>query len=181
MKLSEAQRLDRHADPDGLVGRPDELVCSASTEILVKNIADVLERHYPGWLWAVSPDERGGCITIRSLRISGQWGYLIHTKNVQNDPQLKLAIFGGGEILDRAGQRRGPYDYARWANSPKKFGLVDFDITDKDAKIRKRRNDDDFTDAVRRGDIKLRYVDQPTQTGTHRSIYVQPSALWDRE
>lgn len=181
MKLTESQRLDRQADPDGYVSSPEDLQCRASTVILVKQIADLLERHYPGWLWAVNPDERGGCITIRSLRISGQWGYLIHTKNIQNDPQLKLALFGAGEILERAGQKRGPYSYSRWASAPKKFGLIDFDITDKDARVRKRRNDDDFTDALRRGDIKLRCVDRKTETSTHRSLYVQPSALWERD
>lgn len=171
---------DPYGDPDGIVTSPKDLKCSASTEILVKAIADKLEREFPGWLWAVSPDEYGGCITIRSLRLSGLWGYLLHVKNLQHDPQLKLARVAAGEILERFGQRRGPYDYSRWVAQPKKFGLADFDISDKDARTRRRRNDDDFTDAVRRGELKIKVVDRETATGTHRKLYVQPSALWDK-
>lgn len=180
MTKTEAQRLDPHAEPDGFIINPNSFVARAATVVLVKNIADLLERHYPGWLWAVQPDERGGVINIFSLRLSGQWGWRIKTKNIQNDPTLKLALEAGGEILERFGQRRGPYNYARWANAPRKFGLLDFDISDKDRKTQRRRNDDDFTDAIRRGDMKLRYVDRKTATGTHRQIYVQPSAMWDK-
>lgn len=180
MRKTEAQRLDPLAEPDGLISDPSQFVGRAPTVVLVKNIADTLERHFPGWLWAVQPDERGGVINIFSLRLSGQWGYRLKTKNIQNDPTFRFAIQAGGEILERFGQRRGPYDYQRWAAAKRKFGLLDFDISDKAAKVRKRRNDDDFTDAIRRGEMKLRYVDRRTSTGTHRSIYVQPSALWDR-
>src|SRR5690606_15125334 len=117
---------------------------------------------------------------IRSLRLSGQWGYVIHTKNIQSDPTLRLALEAGGEILERFGQKRGPYNYSRWANSPRKFGLLDFDITDKDRKVRRRRDDEDFTNAIKRGDLNLRDVDRRTQAGTYRQLYVQPSALWDK-
>lgn len=178
---TEAQRKDPHADPDGLVTKPGDLQCRSSTIVLVKNIADLLERHYPGWLWAVQPDERGGVINIFSLRISGTWGYRIKTKNIQSDPQLSLALQAGGEILERCGQPRGRYDYHRWAAAKKKFGLIDFDISDKDARTRRRRNDDDFTDAVRRGELTIKVVDRQTATGIHRKLYVQPSALWERK
>lgn len=172
---------DQFGDPDGLVSSASDLKCSAATELLVKHIAEVLERTYPGWLWAVGPDEYGGVITIRSLRLSGQWGYVIHTKNIQNDPQLTLALKGAGEILERFGQRRGAYNYARWAAAPKKFGLTAFDISDKDARVRKRRNDDDFTDALRSGRLKLRVVDTRTREGVKRELYVQPNALWEKD
>lgn len=173
-------KKDPYADPEGIVTSPNDLQCRASTVILVKQCADLLERHYPGWLWAVQPDERGGVINIRSLRLSGLWGYILHTKNIQHDPQLKLVLKAGGEILERFGQKRGPYDYQRWQAQKNKFGLKDFDISDKDAKIRKRRNDDDFTDAIKSGRLKLRVEDRKTATGTHRTLYVQPSALWER-
>lgn len=171
---------DPLARPEGYVTTADELKCPASLVLLVKNIADTLERHYPGWLWAVRPDHLGGVIDIFSMRLSGQWGYRVLTKNIQNDASLRLALIAGGEILERFGQRRGPYSYSRWAAQPTRFGMKDFDISDKSAKERRRRRDDDFTQAVRSGAIKLRVVDRKTETGVQRDLYVQPSAFWEK-
>lgn len=174
------KKLDAHGDPEGLVTTPDQLKVKASTVMLVKGIADALERHYPGWLWAVQPDERGGVINIYSLRLSGQYGYRLHTGKIQDDPGHKKALEAGGEILERFHQKRGPYDYSRWQSAPRYMGGVAMDITDKDRKVQRRYRDDEFTAAVRRGDIKIRVADRRTATGTHRELYIQPAALWEK-
>lgn len=173
------QRLDPLADPEGIVTTPDQLQARASTVILVKEMADTLERHYPGWLWAIRPDERGGVVNVFSLRLSGLWGYRLHTKNAQEDPR-KWALLAGGEILERFRQRRAPYEHSRWAAAPRHLGMVDMDITDMAAKVQRRHRDDAFTRAVRKGQIQLHVKDERTATGTHRQLFIRPSALWEK-
>lgn len=174
--------MDANGDPEGIVNRWDELKgVDASLVILVKDIANLLEKHYPGWLWAVQPDKRGGVINIFSLRLSGRWGYRIKTKNIQNDPQHKLAVDAGGQILERFGFRRRAYDVNEWRAAKKYLGGVAMDISDKDAKIRRRYRDDQFTAAVRSGRIQLRFQDTKTPQGTIRKLIIQPSAMWERE
>lgn len=173
------KRPDLLADPEGIVTTPELLQARSSTVILVKEMADTLERHYRGWLWAVQPDERGGVINVFSLRLSGKWGYRVHTRNAQVDAR-KWALIAGGEILERFRQRRAPYDHSRWASAPRHLGLVDMDITDMEAKVRRRYRDDAFTRAVRKGAIEVRVDDVRTTTGTDRKIYVRPTALWER-
>lgn len=173
---------DVNGDPEGIVTGPEQLRgIDASLVILVKDIANLLEKHYPGWLWAVGPDKRGGVINIRSLRLSGKWGYLIKTKNVQNDPQRKLAIEAGGHILERFGFKRRGYNLEEWRAAPKYLGQVAMDISDKDARTRRRYRDDAFSEAVRSGKILLRFKDTKVPGGTYRQLIIAPSAQWERD
>lgn len=175
------QLRDKHAEPDGFVSKPNQIQARASTVLLCKDIGDKLEKLYPGWLWCVNADERGGVINIFSMKLSMQYGYIIHIDKIQNDPSRAMAMKAGGEILERYGQPRGPYNYQRWAAAKRKFGLLDFDISDKDRSTIRRRDDKIFNDALRRGDFKLRIVERQFEGGrVHRGIYLQPSAEWER-
>lgn len=72
--------------------------------------ADILNKHYPGNLWAVSvnTDAQNAILTIKALNISHAYGYLIHLKNATMYANTKaLVIKAGGEILERAGFKRG--------------------------------------------------------------------------
>lgn len=165
-----AKRIEK----DGIVTDSRELQCKASTVILVKNIADYLERHYPGWLWAVRPNEHGGVVTIYSLRLSGKWGYLLHLKTVQQDPRMDCVIRAGGEVLERFKMRRGPYDYQRWQAAQRTInGMVAFDISDKSNAVQRSQRDRTLTDAVKNGSVRLHHRDTPTATGTHRQIWLE--------
>lgn len=173
--------LDVNGDPEGIVTGPDALKgVDAALVILVKDIAAILERHYPGWLWAVGPDKRGGIINIRSLRLSGRWGWLIKTKNIQNDPQRKLAVEAGGEILERFGFKRRGYNLEEWRAAKRYMGGVAMNISDKAPKVQKRYRDDEFTAAVRSGKIQLKFKDTPMPGGTYRQLIIAPSATWER-
>ncbi len=173
--------LDINGDPEGIVTSADMLKgVDASLVNLVKDIADTLERHYPGWLWAVNPDKRGGVINIYSWRLSGRWGWRIKTKNVQNDPKRKLAVEAGGEILERFGFKRKAYSLEDWRAAKKYMGGVAMDIRDKPMKVQKRYRDDEFTAAVRSGKIELKYKDTPMPGGTYRQLIIAPSATWER-
>lgn len=165
---------DKHGDPEGIVTNPKALDMSAASVLLAKRIGDTLESLYPGWLWAIEVDERGGVTTIRSLRLSGRWGWLVKTVDIQDDPRLKLIVKGAGEILERFGQPRGRYDYARWADSQKRMGLTAFDVSDKSLRVRRAARDQQLTQAVKEGRVRLHVEDRQTPTGTQRRIWVAP-------
>jgi len=174
--------LDPNGEPEGIITKPDQFRgADASLVILVKDIAAKLEQQYPGWLWGVRPDKRGGVIHIFSLRLSGRWGWLIKTKNVQHDSQRKLAVEAGGEILERFGFKRRAYNLEEWRAAPRYMGSVAMDISDKQSKVRKRYRDDEFTQAVRSGRIQLKFKDTPVPGGTYRQLIIAPSAMWDRD
>lgn len=99
---------DPYKDPEGIVERPDAYSVHASTEILCKDIADKLVKHYPGWQWAVQPDERGRIINIFCWNLHDEWGYTIRLVDLIYDPRRREAIRAGGEILRRFRVRPGP-------------------------------------------------------------------------
>ena len=73
---------------------------------LAKNVAEKLEEKYPGWLWAVHVMD--GVVGVKSLRLSGQWGFILHSDKIDND--YKMVVMAGGEILERFKQKRGKFN-----------------------------------------------------------------------
>ena len=135
--------------------------------LLVKDCADTLERHYPGWLWAVQPFEFGNIIKIFSLRISGEYGYIIKTADIQNDPNRKLVIEAGGEILERYNLPRGQYRRELLRNKMRDIrGNLVPDITDKDQRTQKQDRDRKLDSAVKEGKLQLKAVDHRREDGT---------------
>lgn len=109
------QRRDPNAEPEGEVDRPEDFDCHASLKILAKDCADILQRKYPGWRWAIGVNRLGHMLNIFNLTLHNQWGYTIRTMDIEHDPKRKACLIGGGEILERFGFRRGPVDWARVA------------------------------------------------------------------
>ena len=103
-RLTSSGIKDAGADAEGVVHHPDQLdpFNHASTVILCKDIADLLVRNFPDYLWTVEPDERGGVINIRNLNCHDELGYTIHG-NLLDDPAVRRreVIKAGGEILER--------------------------------------------------------------------------------
>ena len=75
-----------------------------------KNVADVLEKKYPGWLWAVNVDH--GVVTVKSMLLSGNWGFVLHEDKIDND--YKSVMKAGGEILERYNQNRGRFNNTKY-------------------------------------------------------------------
>lgn len=96
-------KKDPHQSPEGVIKTPEHFDDSyhASTVILCKDIADILVKKYPGYLWAVQPDERGQMINIYNHNLHNQYGYRIRMKEIMDDPTRRLALIAGGEILER--------------------------------------------------------------------------------
>ena len=73
---------------------------------LAKNVAEKLEEKYPGWLWAVHVMD--GVVGVKSMRLSGNWGFILHEDKIDND--YKVVTSAGGEILERFRQQRGGFN-----------------------------------------------------------------------
>jgi len=78
----------------------------ASQQMLVYKCADVLQKKYPPYMWAIQMSPDASVIMIRCLDVSSDYGYILHTMTVQNDPDLKCVVTAGGEILERGYQKR---------------------------------------------------------------------------
>ena len=93
---------------------------------LAMRAADKLNEQYPGHLWCVHLDdeERGGMMVIRNLAVSFAYGYRLKLSRVYADPDLKCVMRAGGEILERAGMKRGWWngqDAVRVEGMPNQF------------------------------------------------------------
>jgi len=71
---------------------------------LTHRIADKLNEHYPGHLWAVhlNDEKLGGVVIIRNLAISGKYGYVLKLERIYADPSLRCVMRAGGEMLERS-------------------------------------------------------------------------------
>jgi hypothetical protein len=146
---------DPYGDPDGMVERPSELVCHASLTILVKEMADLLEQHYPGWGWLLGPDESGGVISVRALRLSGSWGYLLKIGDLQGDPQLRKVLKKGGELLERFGFKAGPFNREAYAHSPRHMGVPVADVSDMKPQERRGYRTQQIKQAIEEGRARV--------------------------
>jgi hypothetical protein len=81
---------------------------------LTKRIADKLNDHYPGHLWAVhlNDESLGGVVVIRNMALSGKYGFVLKLKRIYADPSLKCVMQAGGEMLERANMSRS----SNWNN-----------------------------------------------------------------
>jgi len=80
----------------------------ANELLLAKNAAEMLNRAYPGHLWAV--DVEGSVMNIRDMLLSGSMGYTLHIPAIYSASSWdKDVIFAGGEILERYNIARGKW------------------------------------------------------------------------
>ena len=77
----------------------------ASDHSVAKNVAEHLEKKYPGWLWAVHVMD--GVVGVKSMLLSGNWGFILHEDKIDND--YKAVTMAGGEILERYNQHRSSF------------------------------------------------------------------------
>lgn len=68
---------------------------------IAKQVSEVLEKHYPGYMWGVNVNLPGGMVDIKALRLSGVWGCYIKLASIINDPYMTKVKEYGGEILER--------------------------------------------------------------------------------
>lgn len=98
---SSLRGFDPHGEPEGSVTDPRALAVRAGTEILCKDMMDLLNRHYPGFRWALQPGEFAGMVNVFCLDFSARWGYRIRMADLVNDPKRRVVVKAGQEILRR--------------------------------------------------------------------------------
>ena len=81
----------------------------AADHTTAKNVAEHLEKKYPGWLWAVHVMD--GLIAVKSMRLSGNWGFVLHEDKIDND--YKAVTNAGGEILERYRQSTNGFNQTK--------------------------------------------------------------------
>ncbi len=109
-----------------------EPILRANDEVIAKEVADLLMRHYPGFLWAVSIDSRDhvGVLDIRNLSLHGQWGFRLTLKQYFDglDTRKKI-VRAGGELLERYRMPRGKFDDTAYNHIPSdRFGNFKADL-----------------------------------------------------
>ena len=110
---------DRLGEPEGEIEHPSQFRNHASLVIFAKDGMAILQRNYPGWRWAIQLNEFGGVIHVFNHLLHDTWGYLIRTKDFQNQSSRKVFMHAGGELLARFGMPRGRFDYATWKAAPR--------------------------------------------------------------
>ncbi len=109
-----------------------EPILRANDEVIAKEVADLLLRYYPGYLWAVSIDSRAtvGMLDIRNLSLSGKWGFRFPLKQYLDglDTRKKI-VMAGGELLERYRMPRKGFSAADYAHIPTdRFGNFKADL-----------------------------------------------------
>lgn len=94
---------DPYGEPEGFVQSPNQLLAHAGTVILVKDMMALLDKHYPGFQWAIQPSEFGGVFNVFCLDFSARWGYRIKMGDIVNDPKRRAVVTAGQDILKRFG------------------------------------------------------------------------------
>lgn len=72
-------------------------------EVLAKEIAETLHKHYAGWMWIVSIQDHNPIIRLGEA-IQAGWCYLINRNDLpQGSPEKlrKMILIAGGEMLER--------------------------------------------------------------------------------
>lgn len=90
---------------------PEDAAAEAYDMAKSKDIAEALNGHYPGHLWAVRVQSKQGVATIHNMALSDKWGYVIKLDKTYSASHLaQRGVQAGGEILERFRVARGRVD-----------------------------------------------------------------------
>lgn len=112
-------RHDPLAQPEGVVKHPGQLELPAATALLAKDIGAILNKHFPGFRWALQCNQIGGVFDLYCLDFSPRWCYTIVFGDVMNDPQRRIVIRAAREMLARFGWVGTRFDPAQLAMLPR--------------------------------------------------------------
>lgn len=76
---------------------------------IAKQMSAVLQQHYPGHSWGVNVNTAGGVATIMNLKLSGQWGFLLHLNAFSASEYNRRVIMAAGELLEHYNLSRGRF------------------------------------------------------------------------
>ena len=96
---------------------------------LAGRIAEVLERRYPDHAWAVHVDSSQGIATVKNLRLSDRFGFVLKLRDLKLEREMASeAMEAGGELLERFGLSRGRFRQSEYDALPAtRLGALLFD------------------------------------------------------
>ena len=77
----------------------------ATVVSMVKNVADTLDKHYPGHAWMVGPSNDYSMLAIWNGDLSARYGMWVKVTDI--DPEYRNIMRWAGELLERAKVSRG--------------------------------------------------------------------------
>jgi len=77
----------------------------ATVVSMVKNVADTLDKHYPGHAWMVGPSNDYSMLAIWNGDLSARYGMWVKVTDI--DPEYRNVMRWAGELLERAKVSRG--------------------------------------------------------------------------
>lgn len=110
-QLGQAEHGRSAFDPEGKL--------RGANDRLMRMVADVLLRHYPGHPWGVASEIEHGIVKV-SLMGFVQWPYVIHISTLKNDPGLRSVVEAGGHLLERFRMPRRGFSMADWQSAMKR-------------------------------------------------------------
>lgn len=160
-------RRERVAEPEGEISDPEKFDNHASLKILAKDGMALLEKHYPGWQWAIQINEFGGMMSIFNLHLHDAWGYTMRIIEIEHDPTRSIFVKGGGELLERFKMPRGRIDYAALVNMERDIrgrGIPHLsDLEHASAKRMRRKKKID--EALRHGRVRVNPLTKAIEVG----------------
>jgi hypothetical protein len=114
--MSHRPRPMNHKGGEILAARIDTATSRDVADITTaKEIAGLLDKSYPGHLWAVHVDSLGGIATVKNMRLSGTWGFMLKLTDTfsgsEFDKRVKMA---GGELLERYRLHTGAFRQSQY-------------------------------------------------------------------
>lgn len=76
-----------------------------------------ITQHYPGVLFVVEPNFKGGIVRIKHPLLPVKWGYTLFMRELNSDPGLKCVTRACGELLERFSLPRGRYRQDLWSEA----------------------------------------------------------------
>lgn len=90
---------------------------------IAKQMTVVLDKHYPGHMWAVNVDSAGGVATVKNFRLSGQWGFVLKLGVTYSGSEFdRRVMLAGGELLERYKLHRGRFHEREYSQLPVNAG-----------------------------------------------------------
>lgn len=75
---------------------------------IAREFGETLNTSYPGWLWAIEVPDHNVVVRLLNGPAPGMGFFIPRTKLGTPDTNKKLAVWAGGEWLERCGWPRGP-------------------------------------------------------------------------
>lgn len=83
---------------------------SGQMELIAKMAAGLLSKHYPNHLWMIGWAP-GMTLVIKLMGSDTKYGYTVDAAKAATISELeKAVVYGGGELLERMGMKRGAWD-----------------------------------------------------------------------